>query len=61
MAALSRVSVPKAEGRTKAKMIITAAYQRFKGIYGYPRIQAWLRQTHGIPINHKRVYRLMKE
>ncbi|WP_003335738.1 IS3 family transposase [Brevibacillus laterosporus] len=42
-------------------MIITAAYQRFKGIYGYPRIQAWLRQTHGIPINHKRVYRLMKE
>ncbi|PPA81214.1 hypothetical protein C4A76_23880 [Brevibacillus laterosporus] len=45
----------------KLKMIITASYQRFRGIFGYPRIQTWLRQTHGIPINHKRVYRLMKE
>lgn len=45
----------------KLKMIITAAYQRFKGIYGYPRIQAWLHKTYGIQINLKRVYRLMKE
>lgn len=36
-------------------------YQKSKGIYGYPRIKAWLRQSHGIQINHKRVYRLMKE
>ncbi|WP_372486492.1 transposase [Brevibacillus laterosporus] len=49
MAALPRVSVQKQKEEQKLKMIITAAYQRFKGIYGYPRIQAWLRQTHGIP------------
>jgi len=55
----ARISVPKAE--QKLKMIITAAYQRYKDIYGYPRIQAWLHKTYGIQINHKRVYRLMKE
>ena len=35
-------------------------FQAVKGIYGYPRITAWLRRQHSCIVNHKRVYRLMK-
>ncbi|MEK4508020.1 IS3 family transposase [Paenibacillus anaericanus] len=40
---------------------IMEVHQRLHGIFGYPRIQTWLFKTHGIHVNHKRVYRLMKE
>jgi transposase InsO family protein len=36
-------------------------FRVFKGTYGYPRMTAWLRRQHGCVINHKRVYRLMKQ
>lgn len=32
-----------------------------KGIYGYRRMQLLLKRKYGIHINHKRVYRLMKQ
>jgi transposase InsO family protein len=40
---------------------ILECYQDVNGIYGYPRIKVWLQQKYGIRVNHKRVYRLMKE
>jgi len=52
---------PKQKEEQQIKSLIMDGYQKSKGIYGYPRIKAWLRQSHGIQINHKRVYRLMKE
>jgi putative transposase len=36
-------------------------HQAVKGIYGYPRMTAWLRRHHSCTVNHKRVYRLMKQ
>lgn len=36
-------------------------YQAVKGIYGYLRMTVWLRRTYGCIVNHKRVYRLMKQ
>ncbi|MBB6670638.1 IS3 family transposase, partial [Cohnella nanjingensis] len=35
--------------------------KRTRGIYGYLRTRTWLEKFHGLKINHKRVYRLMKE
>lgn len=43
------------------KKLILHCHQRVNGIYGYPRIKMWLYGVDGIRINHKRVYRLMKE
>ncbi|WP_373926276.1 IS3 family transposase [Brevibacillus parabrevis] len=43
----------KHKGRTADKSLIIDGYQKSKGIYGYPRIKAWFRQSHGIPLNHK--------
>jgi putative transposase len=31
------------------------------GSFGYPRVRIWLKRKYGLQINHKRVYRLMKE
>lgn len=45
--------------RLKGKIL--EGYQQVNGIYGYPRMTVWLRQKHGIHVNRKRVYRLMKE
>ncbi|MDV3483256.1 IS3 family transposase [Paenibacillus larvae] len=36
-------------------------HQRLRGILGYPRMRIWLKKTYGIHVNHKRVYRLMKQ
>lgn len=36
-------------------------HREVNGIYGYPRIKMWLRHKYNIHINHKRVYRLMRE
>mgnify|MGYP001484006335 CR=1 FL=1 len=40
---------------------ILDGFRKTKGIYGYPRMTAWLRREHGCCVNHKRVYRLMKQ
>jgi len=40
---------------------IQECYEAVHGIYGYPRVTAWLRKKYNLTINHKRVYRLMKE
>ncbi|MBA2873245.1 transposase InsO family protein [Anoxybacillus calidus] len=43
------------------KKQIIEAHSKYKGIFGYPRMTVWLRKQTGKRINHKRVYRLMKE
>lgn len=43
------------------KQLIVQCHQQYKGIYGYYRIQMWLKRKHDLVVNHKRVYRLMKE
>lgn len=45
----------------KLKEKIVACYKEVKGIYGYPRVKVWFQQKYGIHVNHKRVYRLMRE
>ncbi|MDR9858004.1 IS3 family transposase, partial [Paenibacillus sp. VCA1] len=40
---------------------ILEGHQRLRGILGYPRMQIWLNKTYGLHVNHKRVYRLMKQ
>lgn len=49
------------EENEKLKEQIMACYREVNGIYGYRRVTVWLRKKHGIHVNHKRVYRLMKE
>lgn len=39
---------------------IADCYQKVAGVYGYRRVKVWLQKKHGIVINHKRVYRLMR-
>ncbi|MFF3025082.1 IS3 family transposase, partial [Gottfriedia sp. NPDC057948] len=29
--------------------------------FGYVRVKTWLKKVYGLTVNHKRVYRLMKE
>jgi len=43
------------------KTKILECHQEVNKIYGYPRVKVWLRQKYGIHVNHKRVYRLMRE
>lgn len=43
----------------KIKEKILACHKKLKGIYGYRRIQVWLRVVWGLHLNHKRVQRLM--
>ncbi len=43
------------------KKVILKVYNKFKGIYGYRRIQVYLDKKMNIKLNHKKVYRLMKE
>lgn len=40
--------------------LLRQGYQKVKGRYVYRRMKIWLEQTHGIHINHKRIYRLLK-
>ncbi|MNW51714.1 Integrase core domain protein [compost metagenome] len=40
---------------------ILEIHQRHRGILGYLRMQIWLNKTYGLHVNHKRVYRLMKQ
>ncbi|GAJ57092.1 transposase [Geobacillus thermoleovorans] len=43
------------------KRMILECHQEVNGIYGYYRVKAWLQRKYGKVVNHKRVYRLMKE
>ncbi|KQL45974.1 integrase [Brevibacillus choshinensis] len=43
------------------KTRIIVCRKQTRGIYGYLRTRAWLVKTYGIRVNHKRVYRFMKE
>jgi transposase InsO family protein len=43
------------------KELILSCHQEVNGIYGYYRVKAWLSRKHNLIVNHKRVYRLMKE
>ncbi|WP_368653707.1 IS3 family transposase [Ornithinibacillus sp. 4-3] len=43
------------------KKKIMECHKKLKGIYGYRRIQVWLKKVYGLHINHKRIQRLMSE
>jgi putative transposase len=43
------------------KRMIEEAYQASHRTYGYRRVQMWIKQKHGLQINHKAVLRLMNE
>lgn len=60
-AACKRNPSPKQREDQSLKEKILECHTRLKGIYGYPRVRVWLRKTYGLDVNHKRVYRLMKE
>jgi len=45
----------------RLKQKIMECHQKYKGIYGYRRIQIWLKRTYEIHINHKKVQRLLSE
>lgn len=49
------------ERDAELKEIIKFEYTRLRGIYGYRRMGTLLRRKHGLIVNHKRVYRLMKQ
>lgn len=46
---------------TAIKKKILEGPKKLKGIYGYRRIQVWLKLTYNLHFNHKRIQRLMKE
>ncbi|MCP6684199.1 IS3 family transposase [Bacillus nakamurai] len=43
------------------KKNIMECHKKLRGIYGYRRIQIWLKKTYGLHMNHKRIQRLMNE
>ncbi|QWG87091.1 IS3 family transposase [Bacillus mycoides] len=40
---------------------ILECHKNSRGIYGYRRIQVWLKATYNLHLNHKRIQRLMSE
>lgn len=55
------IITPKQQDDEIIKRLILECYNEVKGIYGYYRIKTWLFRKHNLKVNHKRVYRLMKE
>ena len=43
------------------KKMILKCHKKLRGIYGYRRIQVWLKATYNLHLNHKRIQRLMSE
>ncbi|WP_183363833.1 IS3 family transposase [Saccharococcus caldoxylosilyticus] len=41
--------------------LIVKAYEVSNGTYGYPRVKAYILREYGWRINHKCIYRLMKQ
>ena len=54
-------SSPKQVEDHKIKKLIMECHTKLKGIYGYRRVQTWLKTMHNLHMNHKRVQRLMGE
>jgi putative transposase len=52
---------PKHQENEVIKNFIIEVYEESNGTYGYPRITAAIRKDYEITVNHKRIYRLMKE
>ena len=52
---------PKQQDDEFIKVLILECYNEVNGIYGYYRVKTWLFHQYGLKVNHKRVYRLMKE
>ncbi|TBX82490.1 transposase [Bacillus mycoides] len=46
---------------TEFKKKILECHKKQMGIYGYRRIQVWLKATYNLHLNHKRIQRLMSE
>ncbi|WP_140164424.1 IS3 family transposase [Bacillus thuringiensis] len=46
---------------TEFKKKILECHTKLRGIYGYRRIQVWLKATYNLHLNHKRIQRLMNE
>ncbi|PHE88782.1 IS3 family transposase [Bacillus toyonensis] len=46
---------------TKLKKKILECHKKLRGIYGYRRIQVWLKASYNLHLNHKRIQRLMSE
>ncbi|MES9752879.1 IS3 family transposase [Bacillus wiedmannii] len=46
---------------TKIKKKILECHKKLRGIYGYRRVQVWLKVTYNLHLNHKRIQRLMNE
>jgi len=51
----------KIEKDRQLKDVLLFEYKRLKGIYGYRRMRILLRKKYFIKINHKKVFRLLKE
>lgn len=51
----------KSQEDQRLKKLILHCHKQYKGIYGYYRVQMWLKRTYNLVVNHKRVYRLMTE
>ncbi|WP_139362535.1 IS3 family transposase [Bacillus cereus] len=45
----------------KIKKKILECHKKLRGIYGYRRVQVWLKVTYSLHLNHKRIQRLMNE
>ncbi|WP_338405848.1 IS3 family transposase [Bacillus pseudomycoides] len=43
------------------KKKILMCHKKLRGIYGYRRVQVWLKVTYNLHLNHKRIQRLMGE
>jgi transposase InsO family protein len=46
---------------TEFKKKILECHKKLRGIYGYRRIQVWLKATYNLHLNHKRIQRSMSE
>lgn len=55
------VKTPKQQEDEFIKGLIIECHNEVNGIYGYYRVKIWILRKYGIKVNHKRVYRLMKE
>lgn len=58
---LNRPNTPKAANDDQIKSLILQCYHDNKGAYGKKRIHYWLRNIRGIPLNHKKTERLIRE
>ncbi|KEK21924.1 IS3 family transposase [Bacillus gaemokensis] len=60
---IKRHSMPseKQSEDVEIKKKILKCHKKLRGIYGYRRVQIWLKVAYNLHINHKRIQRLMGE